>query len=133
MTDATPLASEQITQEDVNDADKAAVTRFHAIQVKRIMAGDRTLGDNRDTIEQAFARHRIEATAPLREALAWYGEQARLARLVHSEGDAGRHALADDGGKRARAALAACSLCGDGPHDPDCPYHPVYDSLKDRA
>jgi hypothetical protein len=41
----------------------------------------------------------------LREAVEWYGEQARLARLIHSEGDAGRHALADDGGKRARAAL----------------------------
>lgn len=40
------------------------------------------------------------------EALEWYGEQARLARLIHSEGDAGRHALADDGGKRARQALA---------------------------
>jgi hypothetical protein len=41
----------------------------------------------------------------VREALAWYGEQARLARLIHREGDAGRHALAADGGKRARAAL----------------------------
>lgn len=42
----------------------------------------------------------------LREALAWYGEQARLARLIHSEGDAGRHALQDDGGLIARLALA---------------------------
>lgn len=42
----------------------------------------------------------------VREALAWYGEQACLARLIHSEGDAGRHALAEDGGKRARAALS---------------------------
>jgi hypothetical protein len=41
----------------------------------------------------------------MREALAWYGEQARLAKLIHSEGDAGRHALANDGGKRATAAL----------------------------
>lgn len=39
-------------------------------------------------------------------ALEWYAEQARLCRLIHSEGDAGRHALADDGGKRARAALS---------------------------
>ena len=45
----------------------------------------------------------------LREALAWYGEQARLARLIHSEGDAGRHALDADGGKRARAALSTPS------------------------
>ncbi|WP_189423599.1 hypothetical protein [Devosia pacifica] len=42
----------------------------------------------------------------LREALEWYGEQTRLARLNHSEGDAGRHALAADGGKIARQALA---------------------------
>lgn len=41
----------------------------------------------------------------LREALEWYGEQARLCRLIHSEGDAGRYALSNDGGKRARAAL----------------------------
>lgn len=41
----------------------------------------------------------------LRAELEWYGEQARLARLIHSEGDEGRHALAADGGKRARDAL----------------------------
>lgn len=45
----------------------------------------------------------------LREALEWYGEQARLARLIHSEGDKGRWALAEDGGKRAREVLAAAS------------------------
>jgi hypothetical protein len=38
-------------------------------------------------------------------ALCWYGEQARLARLVHGEGDVGRHELQMDGGKRARAIL----------------------------
>jgi hypothetical protein len=41
----------------------------------------------------------------LREELAWYGEQARMCRLISSEGDPGRHALQADGGKRARAAL----------------------------
>ena len=59
---------------------------------------------------QAFARHRAAHAGEverLREALVWYGEQARLARLIHSEGDAGRYALADDGGKRARQALEA--------------------------
>lgn len=44
--------------------------------------------------------------AALDGALRWYGEQARLCRLIHSEGDAGRHALDLDGGKRALAALA---------------------------
>jgi hypothetical protein len=41
----------------------------------------------------------------LRKALEWYGEQAHLARLIHREGDAGRNALASDGGHRAREAL----------------------------
>lgn len=40
------------------------------------------------------------------EALEWYAEHARLCRLIHSEGDKGRSALAADGGKRAREALA---------------------------
>jgi hypothetical protein len=47
----------------------------------------------------------VVENAKLREALEWYGEQARLCRLIHSEGDAGRHALANDGGIRARKAL----------------------------
>ena len=42
----------------------------------------------------------------LRMALEWYGENARLCRLIHSEGDKGRYALAADGGNRARAAIA---------------------------
>jgi len=48
----------------------------------------------------------LDENERMRAALGWYGEQARLARLIHSEGDAGRHALSDDGGKRARAALS---------------------------
>ena len=43
--------------------------------------------------------------AELEAALAWYGENARLAQLIHSEGDVGRQAIAHDGGKLARAAL----------------------------
>ena len=50
-------------------------------------------------------RELIEERDRLRAVLEWYGEQARLARLIHSEGDAGRNAIANDGGKRARAAL----------------------------
>ena len=48
---------------------------------------------------------RDKRLAELEAELAWYGEQARLCRLIHSEGDAGRNALAADGGKRAREAL----------------------------
>lgn len=44
---------------------------------------------------------------PLADALEWYGERARLARLIHDEGDSGRQALAHDGGQKAREALAA--------------------------
>lgn len=46
-----------------------------------------------------------EKVKRLEEALTWYGEQARLCRLIHSEGDDGRHALAKDGGTLARATL----------------------------
>jgi len=42
----------------------------------------------------------------MRTALEWYGENARLCRLIHSEGEKGRNALAEDGGARARASLA---------------------------
>jgi len=62
-----------------------------------------------DKATECGAMKAIRASSPspaVREALEWYGEQARLARLIHSEGDAGRHALAEDGGKRARAALS---------------------------
>ncbi len=52
--------------------------------------------------------------AVMRQALEWYQEQARLCRLIHSEGDAGRNALAADGGRRARAALSATQ---EKPHD----------------
>ncbi len=48
-----------------------------------------------------------------REALDWYRENTRLARLIHREGDAGRHALADDGGKIAAKALAAIAAAED--------------------
>ncbi|MNU26963.1 hypothetical protein D3C71_153470 [compost metagenome] len=55
---------------------------------------------------EALVRYPSPYVDELREALAWYGDNARLARLVHSGGDLGRHALAADGGKRARAILA---------------------------
>jgi hypothetical protein len=45
--------------------------------------------------------------AELEGVVKWYGEQARLARLIHSEGDEGRHAIHMDGGSRSRAALKA--------------------------
>lgn len=53
-----------------------------------------------DTIESQAAR-----IAELEAGLHWYGEQSRLCRLIHSDGDAGRHALESDGGERARALL----------------------------
>jgi hypothetical protein len=45
--------------------------------------------------------------AELEGVVKWYGEQARLARLIHSEGDEGRHAINMEGGSRSRAALKA--------------------------
>lgn len=61
---------------------------------------DRNAATPSDELTQAQAD-----IAQLREALEWYGEQARLARLIHSGGDVGRNNLGADGGKRARAAL----------------------------
>lgn len=55
--------------------------------------------------EKARADGLAADVAELVAALEWYGEQARLARLIHSEGDAGRQAIASDGGKRARTLI----------------------------
>lgn len=52
-----------------------------------------------------IARSQERAQARIQETLKWYGEQARLCRLIHSEGDKARNALAADGGKRAQDAL----------------------------
>lgn len=57
---------------------------------------------------------RADSHHRLVEALEWYEEQARLCRLIHSEGDAGRQALSADGGKRARDVLAALKEAGRG-------------------
>lgn len=76
----------EVTQADVTQADKDAVTRFHNIQMKRIMAGDKTLGDNRDVIEQAFAAHRITAlTAAPASPVPGFGAGGAeaMARLFH--------------------------------------------------
>lgn len=53
----------------------------------------------------AVADERLARIKVLEEALRWYGEQTQLAKLIHSEGDSGRNALAKDGGDRARKAL----------------------------
>lgn len=57
-----------------------------------------------EVLIELLAKERAKI-ARLTEALKWYGEQARLCRLIHSEGDAGRNALSNDGGKRAIEAL----------------------------
>ena len=62
---------------------------------------------NPETVAAWLARDKAQRAEieRLREALAWYGEQARLCRLVHSAGDLGRRSLDADGGVRARDAL----------------------------
>lgn len=59
----------------------------------------------RTRVSESIAAELREKVERLRKALEWYGEQARLARLIHSGGDKGRHALAEDGGRRARSEL----------------------------
>jgi hypothetical protein len=71
------------------------------------------LGCERDNEAGLQAAHSLRSAltaaeakvARMGEALEWYGERARLARLIHSGGDPARYDLSDDGGKRARAAL----------------------------
>lgn len=66
-----------------------------------------TVGEIADRLGSAEARVKaLEAhREKLERVLTWYGENARLCRLIHSEGDLGRNNLAADGGERARAAL----------------------------
>lgn len=72
-----------------------------------------------ETAEASLAAVTAERDA-MWDALQWYGENSRLARLIHSEGDVGRNAIAADGGSRARAALSTdaqvegkhCRHCG---------------------
>jgi len=82
--------------------------------IARIEAAER-LGKSSDGLAEATGKlisateareaELIAQNAALREALAWYGENARLCRLIHSEGDKGRNALSDDGGTRAQTLL----------------------------
>jgi len=55
----------------------------------------------------------ISRVAVMEAALKWYAEQALLCRLIHSEDDAGRQALSDDGGTRARRALTGKGMNND--------------------
>lgn len=71
-----------------------------------IQSQDMIISDARATEAERKLAEEVGRSDDLLKALEWYGEQARLARLIHSEGDAGRHALADDGGSRARAFIA---------------------------
>ena len=59
-----------------------------------------------DKLEAAIIAEKPDENAQMIEALEWYAENARLCRLIHSGGDAGRRALAADGGARARAVLS---------------------------
>lgn len=95
----------------------AALIASQAAEIERLR-GEASARDKREyeaghkiaigvEIELAAAEARAtraeERIAEMDAALEWYGENARLCRLIHSGGDAGRSALAEDGGKRARA------------------------------
>lgn len=113
--DYTKMRERQIAEEKAKAAlhvNVPQVMRWQAgkVQSEAISAQIRALA----TPDQTAALERLiaEAVGPYVEALAWYGEQARLARLIHSEGDAGRNALQADGGKRANAILVASKKGG---------------------
>lgn len=86
------------------EAQAAELARAKA-DASRLKAANDMLLRNMAEKDTELARLR-EELARVNEALEWYGDQARLARLIHSGGDAGRHALQEDGGTRARAAFA---------------------------
>jgi|HubBroStandDraft_1064217.scaffolds.fasta_scaffold67850_5 hypothetical protein len=51
---------------EVTQADRDAVQAFHSIMIKRIIRGDKTLGDDQGdngVLVQAFARHRLAAAS----------------------------------------------------------------------
>ena len=86
---------------------EAEAEKIHDALIQLSM-GDMSTYEAEEVITRVIATALRAAEAreqKLLEALTWYGEQARLARLIHSEGDAGRHALSNDGGDRARRAL----------------------------
>ena len=86
---------DNVTQGDVTEADKAAVTAFHNKQAARILAGDKTLGDNRDCIEQAFAAHRLASTAQP-EVKALVEALEAIKAQTSAEDDAGENYRWDD-------------------------------------
>jgi len=71
---------------------------------------ERYRNDGRSRITPLYAAPvAAKVNAEMLAALSWYAEQARLCRLIPSEGDARRNALAADGGNRARTAIAIAS------------------------
>ena len=92
---------------DFEDGDSLAAkvdTCLHLLETRRdVIAG---YAASEVTLQAAIAAA-LARVAVLGDVLTWYGEQSRLARLIHSEGDAGRHAIAADGGAKARDALKA--------------------------
>lgn len=93
------------------DALAAAKWSAEADVARRLEMHECAMAERDDCIEDwSKANDRIKA---LEGALGWYAEQTSLCRLIHSEGDVGRNALANDGGDRARAALAASRAASD--------------------
>lgn len=108
VVDAESFRARKIERD--RDTLRAEVERLKVAQRERTQwkcACGGTDCDGRANAGTAEANARLICAAPeMAEALAWYGEQARLARLVHSGGDEGRNAIASDGGNKARALLA---------------------------
>ena len=79
-------------------------------RIEQLEADKRFIIEERDRTFALMLARAEAAEAKLAavvDALEWYGEQARLCRLIHSEGDSGRNALSKDGGEKARDAIRA--------------------------
>ena len=95
---------QETTKPHIHDISRAAINRLALEVTARV--GPSMGWPTRACDELAAVLHaQADEIERLRAALEWYAEQARLCRLIHREGDAGRKALDADGGKRAREAL----------------------------
>ena len=103
------IAELERERDEALQAEDLAKDAFWAIYPYWVERNGRLLVEAAKTMLVKRAEAAEAKLAKAVEALKWYGEQSRLCRLVHSGGDTGRHALADDGGKRARDVLAALS------------------------
>lgn len=103
---ALALASRAVPVSPAQDSDDLAELQARLIR----RTEESTAAAYRDA---ELIRQLREQNGEMLSLLKWYRDHARLTRLIHSEGDAGRHALANDGGEKANTLIAKVENGGD--------------------